>query len=197
MTNHDQSIKTKKSLADALKNTMLKKEFSKISVSELVHKCDINRNTFYYHFEDIFSLFKWMIDEEFSELAAQAEQVRTVKESFLLLLDYFEENIKILESVSNSIAVLELKRHFDGMINRLTKKSIDMLVEEMNISVDDSYKNFLCDFFTGALIRMGDLIHNGVYNKETALEETLLLFKVSAGNLLETYRFREEKPRAH
>ena len=58
------SQNTKKALAESLKKFMKKKPFSKITVSELVTDCNINRKTFYYHFEDIYDLLKWMFEED-------------------------------------------------------------------------------------------------------------------------------------
>lgn len=43
---------------------MRRKPFSKITVSELIKTCNVNRKTFYYHFEDIYDLLKWMLEQE-------------------------------------------------------------------------------------------------------------------------------------
>lgn len=45
MTNEELSLKTKQSLAQALKNTMEHKKLSKITISELCAVCRINRKT--------------------------------------------------------------------------------------------------------------------------------------------------------
>ena len=42
--------KRKQMLADSLKRAISKKSFSKVTVSEIVEDCGINRKTFYYHF---------------------------------------------------------------------------------------------------------------------------------------------------
>ncbi|MBR3905456.1 MAG: TetR family transcriptional regulator, partial [Clostridia bacterium] len=54
---------TKKLISNTLKALMRTKPFSKITVSEIISTCKINRKTFYYHFEDIFALVKWMFEE--------------------------------------------------------------------------------------------------------------------------------------
>lgn len=43
--------KTKKALYEALIDLMASKDISKISITELTKKADINRKTFYYHYE--------------------------------------------------------------------------------------------------------------------------------------------------
>ena len=56
MKHEEISLNTKKALAEALKLAMKKKPFQKITVSELIEACHVNRKTFYYHFEDIYAL---------------------------------------------------------------------------------------------------------------------------------------------
>ena len=46
------------------KKAMEKKTLSKITVSELIAECNVNRKTFYYHFDDIYALLKWTLEEE-------------------------------------------------------------------------------------------------------------------------------------
>ncbi len=58
MTNEEVSYNTKKALADTLKELMTRKPFSKITVSEIIRECNVNRKTFYYHFEDIYIFIK-------------------------------------------------------------------------------------------------------------------------------------------
>ena len=50
------SLNTKKLIANSLKKAMKTKPLSKITVSELIRDCGINRNTFYYHFDDIYEI---------------------------------------------------------------------------------------------------------------------------------------------
>lgn len=51
--------RTKKQLALALGNCLKTEAFDKISIRELADCCGIRRQSFYYHFEDIYSLLKY------------------------------------------------------------------------------------------------------------------------------------------
>lgn len=62
------SMNTKKALASALRSSMAKKPFSKITVSEIIKECGLNRKTFYYHFQDIYVLLKWMLEQDAIEI---------------------------------------------------------------------------------------------------------------------------------
>ena len=54
------AIATKKLLADGLKELLEKKTLDKITVKELVATCGVNRQTFYYNFQDIYELLEWI-----------------------------------------------------------------------------------------------------------------------------------------
>ena len=61
MKHEESTLLTKKALAASLKKSMEKKPLKKITVSGIITDCNVNRKTFYYHFEDIYALLKWML----------------------------------------------------------------------------------------------------------------------------------------
>ena len=56
---------TKRTLASALKELMESTPFTKITVSDICAKCNMNRKSFYYHFKDKFDLVNWIFDVEY------------------------------------------------------------------------------------------------------------------------------------
>lgn len=71
MTHEEATRRTKQMLAASLKKQMEKKPLKKITVSEIIADCNVNRKTFYYHFEDIYALLKWMLEQEAVEVVKQ------------------------------------------------------------------------------------------------------------------------------
>ena len=58
---------TKNALVTALKKLLSKKELSKITISNITEECGVNRQTFYYHFKDIYDLLEWIFTNEVIE----------------------------------------------------------------------------------------------------------------------------------
>lgn len=58
------SQQTKQALAAALKELMAQKPIENITIHDLTEHCGIRRQTFYYHFEDVYDLLRWMFQEE-------------------------------------------------------------------------------------------------------------------------------------
>lgn len=57
---------TKRALANALKEQLEVEPFSKISISDICDRCEMNRKSFYYHFRDKYDLVNWLFDAEFT-----------------------------------------------------------------------------------------------------------------------------------
>lgn len=58
------STETKEMIAEAARTLLVDHHTKKLTVKEIVDQCKITRQAFYYHFEDIPELFRWMIEKE-------------------------------------------------------------------------------------------------------------------------------------
>ena len=70
---------TKELITDTFWQLLEEKPYNKITVQDIVDRCDVNRNTFYYHFQDIPTLMinsmqNWM-DEVIRKYAAEETPV--------------------------------------------------------------------------------------------------------------------------
>jgi AcrR family transcriptional regulator len=62
----DSSI-TKRALAEAMKTLMKQYPMEKIKIGDIVALCNMNRQSFYYHFKDKYDLVNWIYYTEFFE----------------------------------------------------------------------------------------------------------------------------------
>ena len=82
------SDQTKFALALALKELMAQKPIDRITIHDLTERCGIRRQTFYYHFEDVYDLLRWMFQEEAITLLRQHEGMLVWQEGLLQLFHY-------------------------------------------------------------------------------------------------------------
>ncbi len=154
MKNEEISLYTKKSFAEALKKAMKKKPFQKITVSELIKECNVNRKTFYYHFEDIYALLKWMFEQEAIEVVKHFDLLVDYEEAINFIMDYVEANDYILNCTCDSIGREELKRFFFSDFLDIVVSVIERSEQLANVSLEKDYKNFISYFYTEALAGM-------------------------------------------
>ena len=55
---------TKDAIAKALTDLLQERPIEKITIKDITDRCGISRQTFYYHFSDIYDLMEWTLDKE-------------------------------------------------------------------------------------------------------------------------------------
>ena len=58
---------TKQALSETFKTLLEVRTIDKITVKDIVSKCGVNRQTFYYHFRDIYELMEWTLENDIRE----------------------------------------------------------------------------------------------------------------------------------
>lgn len=145
------SQETKRAQDASLKKLMNRKPLSKITINEIVQDCGVNRNSFYYHFEDIYALFKWMLEQEAVESVRQFDLMLDYREAIQFVMDYVSENRHIVNGAYDAMGREGLKRFFYADFIDIVRSYIDGVAAKYDVDVDGDYKNFLAEFFTEAI----------------------------------------------
>lgn len=83
---------TKQALANSLKEIMEEKPFRKITINDLVERCDLSRLTFYYHFKDKYDLMNWIYHTETAQFINKYYSFDNWTEGLCALCYYMKEN---------------------------------------------------------------------------------------------------------
>lgn len=145
------SKRTKQDLCAALKDLMVQKPLEKITIRELTDRCGMIRQAFYYHFEDIYDLVRWMFQEEAMTLLQQHEGVLLWQEGLLQLFQYIQDNRAVCLCALKSLGRNHLKRFFQEEIFNLIHQTVRNLTEEMNFPDGQMEPAMLTQFFVIAL----------------------------------------------
>ena len=182
------TLNTKKALAASLKRFMEKKPLSKITVSEIIADCGMNRKTFYYHFEDIYSLLKWMLEEEAIEVVKQFDLLVDYREAVLFVLDYVKKNRHLLCCAYDSMGRDEMKRFFYSDFIGITSNIIRTTEEQLGIHVEEDFKLFLAHLYTEALAGMliDEFTNKNGHDPEKVVRYLSLIIKSSIPEILMT-----------
>ena len=79
---------TKKKIADCVKTLVRKKEISKITIQDIMDETRMSRQSFYYHFKDIYDVIRWIGMNDFEE--------QLLGEDYASLEDWFCDMIAVL-----------------------------------------------------------------------------------------------------
>ena len=105
----------------AIKEMMLTKPLEEINVTALCEKCQCHRQTFYYHFQDIYDLLSSVyLVEKIPGLA----EAGSIKEATMAFINYVKSNLAFVQSSYNSAAKDMVEDYFNGA---LTSKIVTLL----------------------------------------------------------------------
>lgn len=180
------TLNTKKTLAASLKRFMEKKPLSKITVSEIISDCGVNRKTFYYHFDDIYALLKWMLEEEAIEVVKQFDLLVDYREAILFVLDYVKANKHLLCCAYDSMGRDEMKRFFYADFIGIMQTVIDNTEQQLGLHANKDFKKFLSHLYTEAIagLLIDEFTNKQGHNPEKAVEYLSLVLKNSLPSVL-------------
>lgn len=154
MNREEATMQTKQALASSLKNLMKTKPLSKITINEIASGCYTNRNTFYYHFDDIYGLLKWMLEQEAIEVVKKYDLLSDYEDAITFVIGYVESNSHILNCAYDSMGREEMKRFFFNDFISLVSGIVEECEQRDALSVHPGFKKFLCNFITEAIAGM-------------------------------------------
>ena len=148
------SENTRKMFAETLKGLMRQKPFSKITVSELIRVCGVNRKTFYYHFEDLYALLKWVLEQEAIQVVRHFDLLDNYEQAIRFVMTYVEENDYLIGCAYDSMGREQMKRFFYTDFVGLVASVIDAAEARLNKRFEPAFKEYAARFYTEALAGM-------------------------------------------
>ena len=151
------SDQTKHALAAALKELIAQKPIDKITIHDITERCGIRRQNFYYHFEDVYDLMRWMFQEEAMSLLRQHEGTLLWQEGLLQLFRYIEENKAVCLCALRSVGREHLKRFFETDIHAIIHRTVEQFGHEVgaiSAGVTESDVELVTHFYVVALTGM-------------------------------------------
>lgn len=150
------TLNKKKMLSASLKHCMEKKSLSKITVTDIVTDCGLNRKTFYYHFQDVPDLLKWTLEQETVDVVKQFDLLNELEEALRFAVRYIRENSHMINCAYDSIGRDELKRFLNHDFQSIVMSIVEQIERKENVHSDPDAKKIICNFYTEGMA--GELV---------------------------------------
>ena len=140
---------TKMAIVKAFEELARVKNVDRITVKEITDKCQISRNTFYYHFKDIYDVLEEMLNQRVEQMIETLElnmqSGNSVQDTRRAGMRYILDNRELFFNLYQSARVQEVKMYLDKSSSVLGHYLIDRLSEGMNVSERD--KDLIISFY--------------------------------------------------
>ena len=155
---------TKEILANSLKELLHKKEFRKITISDITNNVNLNRKSFYYHFKDIFELVEWIYINDMVKELNVINTYNNWQESYFFITKYILKNKKFINA---TYKLSSLNKFIYTQTNSMILEIINKNSLYKDLDIID--KKFIANFYSHAFVgTLGDWIESGM--KETPNE---------------------------
>jgi len=93
---------TKKAIRDSCIKLLNEKPLNKITVRDIVDACGVNRNTFYYYFQDLPQLIESIVEEDAQRIIREYPAVDSIEECLNAAISLACENRKVVMHIYHS-----------------------------------------------------------------------------------------------
>lgn len=165
------SLNTKKMLAETLLSLLQSKSLSKITVSEIVNTCQINRKTFYYHFTDVYALFEWYLEQEM-ETALNSINPLDINTCISFSMEYLDKNSYLKNCIDDPLGRDVVARFLNQKIYPAAHDMIQHWEQQYHKNLEANYREFLAKLLTNVTVLS---LIDTINNKENIDREDMLL----------------------
>ncbi len=137
---------TKRALEQSLKNLLLKKPLTKITINDIAEDCGINRMTFYYHFKDIYDLVEWSCMEDARKALEENKTYDTWQHGFLQIFAAVLENKPFIMNVYRCVHQEQVEKYLKPLVDDLLLGVINEEAASMTVREED--KDFIAQIYS-------------------------------------------------
>lgn len=130
-------------------NLLDKKTLNKITVTELAKKCDIERKTFYYHYENLEQLIKEIFESELDVVIEEFNENLSWEDSFISAATFILENKRSIRHIYFSDYKANVEKYVYSMAGEVITKYIKYISKDTRAKEIDI--NLISYFYQCAL----------------------------------------------
>lgn len=141
---------TKKAIIETFIEMLNQMPLDKITVKDIVNNCGINRNTFYYYYQDIYALLEDIISAEIDKVVNESGGFDSWIEGCKLAIRFCLENKKAVYHIYNSLSKDVIDRYLNSVLDYFMKEYIKQEIQ--GLTVDERDVMIISMFYRSALL---------------------------------------------
>lgn len=138
---------TKKAIVETTLAMAERYPLNKITVRDIVEACGITRNTFYYHFHDIYEVLESSIEDAFSRLKGSWEDD---EKALLALIDFCETHKRIFLNLYKAVGIDGMSSYARRQVRAILDERLH--AESADLNVSESDVALIAEFYEEALV---------------------------------------------
>jgi len=143
---------TKNAIIATFVELLGEKPLSKITVTDIVTRCGVNRNTFYYYFQDIYAVLDELLLRETQKILETGKNFESWQDGLIEAVAFALDNRKAISHIYNSLSRQQLEKYFNTITDSVLRVFVKNQAEGLSVSEEDI--DLISRFYTYALTGM-------------------------------------------
>ncbi len=144
---------TKAAIIQSFMKLLNEMPFDKITVKDIVDDCGINRNTFYYNFQDIYALVDEILQNEINKIVEKHKKpYLSWRDGLIYTADFALKNKRAVVHLHNSVKRQQFEKYLEKAVYDVVFEFVSVEAKNRDISKND--RNFIASFYSYALLGM-------------------------------------------
>lgn len=136
---------TRKAIKEAFIELLEERQLSDITVKDIVERCGINRNSFYYHYQDLPALIEEIVKEEAEFIIQSYPSVTSIVKCFDGVTHFASRRKKAIMHIYRSISRDVFEENLMLVCEYFVRCYVEMALEQEAISEED--KKTILDYY--------------------------------------------------
>ena len=143
-------VNVKNLIAETFVKLSDEKNIDKITVKDLVEACGISRQTFYYHFDDVYDLLEWVFEEDANRVLPSEVVYEHWRDDVMMFFKYLADNSVFALNIYNSNSRIYMLRYFKRRLQGCIRSFAIIVSEGKNIDRTDF--EFVVEFYANGIV---------------------------------------------
>lgn len=143
---------TKELIYAAFVDLLTQKPFDKITVKDIVETCDINRNTFYYYYSDIYDLLEEIFKKQLNIIVEAHKNGTSWAAAFLQVANVAYTRKKLIYNICASRSYDYLENYMYKALKHIMVEAVQLQAKDMNVPDEDI--EFIASFYEYGFVGM-------------------------------------------
>lgn len=141
---------TRRAIQTAFIQLLNERPLDKITVKNIVETCGINRNTFYYHYQDIYALLEDIFEQEAQAAIDRNSEHDTWREGFIESTQFALQNKRAIYHIYNSVNREQLERYLFRVTEHMMEDFVRRQATGLKVAEEDIH--YIAVFYKHAIV---------------------------------------------
>ena len=128
---------TQKAIKETFINLLEERPLSEITVKDIVEQCGINRNSFYYHYQDLPTLIEEIVKEEAEAIIKAYPSVATIVEGFDAVIEFASHRKRAIMHIYRSVSREVFEKNLMMVCEYFVRSYVNTALAQEHIGDDD------------------------------------------------------------